>query len=567
MRKRWIIGASDKESPGRLVRSLGISPIIAQLLVNRSIVEPDDADRFLNSSLSDLHDPSLLKGMGRAVSRIRHALSKGEKMLVYGDYDVDGITSVALLVSSLKKLGGNVFEYIPNRLEEGYGLNLEACRFAYTKRVSLLITVDCGISAVREVDYLNSLSIDTVIVDHHEVRGEVLPNSCAIINPLQPGCDYPFKHLAGVGLTFKLVQALLDSSADNMKDELDLVALGTVSDIVPQLGENRVLTKYGLDVIRRTTRTGLRELINVSGLKGKDITSGHVGYILGPRINASGRIGSAKKALQLLLTDDPKEAKDIALLLNQENRNRQKIESGILQEAMQKIETEVNFKDHKAIVLASDNWHPGVIGIVASRLVDRFYRPTAIISFNKNVGRGSARSISDFHLFDAISQCRDYLEGFGGHKAACGFTIQKKDVDGFRTVFNRIASESLLPEHLVPKLRADMDIPLGSLSEGLIRDIDRLAPHGSKNPSPVFISRKVRLKNAPRVIGRNGLKFWVTDGRITCEAVGFGMSDAFLDMLMEGEIDLAYSPSINVYKGLGSIQLTLEDVRSSGSAL
>lgn len=563
MRKRWLVRKSDKDILDLLVKELNISPIIAHLLANRSILQPAEADRFLNCRLSHLHDPFILKGAGKAVSRIRRALSKGEKILVYGDYDVDGITSVALLVSVLTALGGNVLSYIPNRLEEGYGLNLKACQFAYRKKVGLLITVDCGINATREIEYLNSLKIDALVIDHHKVQVGYLPKAHAIINPLQDDCAYPFKHLAGVGLAFKLAQALLESTTEEMKDYLDLVALGTVSDIVPQIGENRILTKHGLDVLTNTKRIGLKELIRVSGLKGKDISSGHIGYILGPRINASGRIGSPKIALRLLLTDRMDEAKELAEALNRENRNRQRIESGILQEAMQKIEREVNFKEDKVIVLSSADWHPGVIGIVASRLVDKFYRPTAVISVNRNIGRGSARSISDFNLFNAISQCKKHLIEFGGHEAACGFSVHKKDIGKFKTLFNRLAKELLLPEHLLPKLQADMDIPLNSLSERLINEIERLAPHGPKNPSPVFISRGIKLKNAPKAIGRRGIKFWVTDGKITCEAVAFGVSDIFLQHLSDGDIDLVYSPSMNVYKGLRSIKLNLEDLRAS----
>lgn len=563
MRKRWVLREADKDISSILAKALGISPIVAQLLANRNIIEPEEADKFLNCRLSNLHDPFGLKGMREAVTRIKAAISKGEKILVYGDYDVDGITSVALLGSVLMSMGGNVEEYIPNRLEEGYGLNLEACRLAHKKRVSLLVTVDCGINAVREVDYLNSYSIDSIITDHHEVQNERLPRSCAIIDPLQPGCAYPFKQLAGVGLAFKVAQSLLDQPAEDMKDLMDLVALGTVADVAPQLGENRILTKHGLDTLTKTKRVGLKELINVSGLKGKDISSEHVGFILGPRINASGRIGSPKKALKLLLTDREDEAKEIAALLNQENKNRQKIEGKILREAMQKVEVEINFKDYKSIVLSGDDWHPGVIGIVASRLVDKFYRPTAIISSSGSVARGSARSISDFNLFEAISKCKEYLLEFGGHKVACGFSIEKRNIEKFKVLFNEVAKEALLPEHLLPKLRADMDIPLNRLSEKLISEIGMLAPHGPKNPSPVFVSKRIKLKNAPKVVGRNGVKFWVTDGKITCEAIAFGVSSAFLEMLMEGEVDLAYSPSVNAYKGLRSIKLNLADVRTS----
>jgi len=567
MRKRWLVKKADRGVLNLLVRELEISPIVAQLLVNRSIVDPGEAHKFLNCELSNLHDPYLFKGMKGAVSRIGRALSKGEKILVYGDYDVDGITSVALLSSVLSGLGGNVLEYIPNRIEEGYGLNLEACRFAHKKRVKLIITVDCGINALREVDYLNSLGIDAIVVDHHEVHVNGLPDACAVINPLQKECGYPFKHLAGVGLAFKLAQALLNQPPQKLKYLLDLVALGTVSDIVPQLGENRILTKHGLKVLNERNRTGLKELIKVSGLSGRDISSGHIGYMLGPRINASGRIGSPKIALRLLVTDRWDEAGELAQILDRENKNRQRIENSILKEALQKIQREINFKEHKTIVLSDSGWHPGVIGIVASRLVDKFYRPTAVISVKHETGRGSARSISDFNLFDALCECKRYLEEFGGHKAACGFSIRKKDIDKFRSLFNEVADKRLLPEHLLPKLEADMDIPLNNLSERLIYDIDRLAPHGPKNPSPVFISRRIKLKNAPRAIGRNGMKFWITDGKITCEAVAFGMSEGFFNVLKDDAFDVAYFPSVNTYKGLRSIKLDLEDLRASGSTL
>jgi len=567
LRKIWLVKKADKARLDRLVKELNISPIIAHLLINRSISDPGEAYNFLDCSLASLHDPFMMKGMRKAVDRIKRAVSKGERILVYGDYDVDGITSVALLVSVLTRLGGNASEYIPNRLEEGYGLNLDACQLAHRKKINLLISVDCGINAKREVDFLNSRGIDVIVVDHHELQADSLPNAHAIINPLQDGCGYPFKHLAGVGLAFKLAQSILGSSIEEAKDLLDLVALGTVADVVPQVGENRVLTRHGLDVITNTKRIGLKELIKVSGLTGKDISSGHVGYILGPRINASGRIGSPKKASRLLLTDNIDEAKELAQVLDCENKNRRAIESKILKEAVEKVKVEVNFKEHKVIVISAENWHPGVIGIVASRLVDKFYRPTAVISAGKSMGRGSARSISDFNLFEAISKCKSYLSEFGGHEAACGFSIDKKDIVKFKESFNKVATETLKPEHLLPKLKADMDIPLNMLSEELICQIARLAPHGPKNPSPVFVSRQIRLKKPPRLIGRKGVKFWVTDGKITCEAIAFGVSDIFLDTLKNEGIDLAYSPTMNAYRGLRSIQLNLEDLKASEDAL
>ena len=562
MRKKWIVKELDLASQKKLVDELDIPPIVAQLLINRSITHPREAHRFLNGSLSSLHNPLLLKGMKRAVARIRRALSRGEKILVYGDYDVDGITSVALVSQVLKNLGGNIIEYIPNRLEEGYGLNLGAARFAYQKKVDLIITLDCGISAMREVDYLNTLGIDTIIVDHHQPDIHHLPRAYSIIDPFQRNCTYPFKHLSGVGLAFKLIQALLDKEADRLKEHLDLVALGTVSDVVPQLGENRIFTKNGLDSLTRTEKPGIRELIKVSGLSGRDITAGHIGYILGPRINASGRIGSPKLALRLLTTEKEEEARELARILDRENRNRQKIQNEVYEEALNIVAKEINFKEHRVIVLSGEGWHSGVIGIVASRLAEKFYRPTIMISMNRNIGRGSARSIKNFHLFNAISSCRKYLDSFGGHENACGLTILRKNVKKFKNRINELASRILLPEDLLPSIEVDMEIPLHKLSNRLIGQINKLAPYGPGNPQPLFISKEIIVKHTPQLIGKRGSKIWVTDGKVTCEAVIFGEGN-LSGISRESIVNLAYTPSINEWRGVRSIQLRLEDIKNT----
>ena len=563
MRKRWIIKDGDPAKYKKLAESLNILPIIAELLVKRGVESPKEAHQFLNGNLSSLHSPTLLKGMDKAVSRIRRALSKGEKVLVYGDYDVDGITSVALLSRVLKKLGGHVIEYIPSRLKEGYGLNLTAAKLAHRKKTNLLITVDCGISSLKEVDYLNSLNIDTIVVDHHRPDGDKLPEAHAIIDPFQKGCSYPFKGLAGVGLVFKLIQSLLDKNPAALREHLDLVALGTVSDVVPMLDENRILVRFGLESLMDTKKLGIKELIHVSSLKGKELTAGHIGYILGPRINASGRIGSPELALKLLTTKDPGEARELAVTLNKENRSRQKIEREVYEMALDKASREVNFKDHRVIVLSGEGWHAGVIGIVASRFVDRFYRPTVMISINDNVGRGSARSIKNFHLFDAISGCKEYLDSFGGHKNACGITIVPKFIDKFRRRINEQAHNTLAPEDLLPSLDVDMEIPLDRLSGKLINQLEKLSPFGQGNPRPVFVSRSLTVKNNPKLIGRKGAKIWVTNGRLTCEALIFGAQDTMNGISRDSVVNLAYSPVINEWGGVRSIQLNLEDIKYS----
>ena len=561
MNKRWVIKDNNRIKAERLVEELKLPPIIAQLLVNRNVTHPKEVTSFLNNNLSDLHSPLLLKGMKTAVARVQTALSKGEKILIYGDYDVDGITSVALLSRVLRKLGGNVIEYIPNRLEEGYGLNLTACQLAYRKKVNLVITVDCGISASKEIDYLNGLGIDTVVTDHHQPDNDNLPMACAVVDPFQKGCSYPFKHLAGVGLVFKLVQALLDKEAKALQNHLDLVALGTVADVVPQLGENRILTKYGLSTLAASEKCGIKELIRVAGLKGKELNSMHIGYILGPRINAAGRIGSPKLPLKLLTTEKPEEAKELARVLNEENKSRQKIQSNVYEEALEKVNREVNFKEHKVIVLAKEGWHPGVIGVVASRLADKFYRPTVMISVKGNTGRGSARSIKGLHLFNIMSKCRNYLDAFGGHAGACGLTIRTKSIDSFRDSINEAASEVLTPEDLQPFLKADMRIPLNKLSAGLITELDRLAPFGPGNPEPLFISENLTIKHGPKRVGKKGFKLWVTDKKITCEALIFSSDDYLSGISKESTVSLAYTPLINTWGGVRSIQLNLEDVK------
>ncbi len=559
MEKIWKTTRPDPDLQDRLSGALNVSKITAQLLINRGLSDPQTAKEFLSCRLISCHHPSLLKDMEKAMSRINEAVSKGERILVYGDYDVDGITGVALLSSALCSLGAVVDTHIPNRLEEGYGLNLPAIRAAHKKRASLIITVDCGITSFKEVEYANSLDVDVIITDHHEIVGEKIPDAYAIINPLQGDCPYPFKHLAGVGLAYKLTESLLEGSGLLAEDFLDLVSLGTVADIVPQVGENRILTRHGLTRLNRTQRTGLRALIKASGLTGKDISSGHIGFVLGPRINAMGRIGSPRVALDLLLTDDELEASRLADVLNTENRNRQKVESRILDEALVRLQEEVDFKRHKVIVLASANWHSGVIGIVASRLVEKFCRPAILISLDGKIGKGSGRSVNNVNLFELLAKCRRALLGFGGHESACGLTIEKERIEDFREIINSVAKEYIKDEDLMPELEIDMDITLSALREKVIYEIESLAPFGPENPRPVLSSHNLIVKDIPRLIGKSGFKLHVTDRKTTCEAVSFGRGG--LDIPKVGqEVDIAFTPSINTWQGLPSIQLELRSI-------
>ena len=560
MKRIWRVKEQNKAAQDALSRSMNISNIAAQLLINRGIDDPEKARSFLTSPLSSTHDPYLLKDMDRAMDRIKHAIRSREKIQVFGDYDVDGVTGTALLTIFLKAIGADVTPYIPHRVDEGYGLNMPAIKKAKEDGVGLIITVDCGISAFDEISYAAKCGIDIVITDHHAIVGGRLPGAAAVINPHREDSEYPFKYLAGVGVAYKLVKALAidtDFDADGL---LDLVCLGTVADIVPLTGENRIFVKHGLKKLSARGRAGLRALADVSGLGEKEITAAHIGFMLAPRINAMGRIGSSLKSLELMLTDDNSEAVTIARMLDEENRNRQQKEAAILEDALAKVEREINFSKHKVIVLASDNWHPGVVGIVASRIVERFYRPTILIALNGDHGKGSGRSIDGFHLFDHLTKASDCIEEFGGHELACGLSIKRDKIDEFRDRINMSAGGILSEDLFSPKMSIDMDIPLSSLSEVLIDELGSFLPFGAKNPRPVFSSTGLNVKSAPRRIAKGGFKMLVSDRETTVEAVSFGRGGLTAPSLGD-KIDVAYVPSINSWQGINSIQLEIRDIR------
>ena len=566
MEKIWKIKPRDLPAQGRLVKSLGISPIVAQLLINREIKTAEQAEDFLNPSLINLHNPFLMKDMERAVDRIKKAIRNKEKIMVYGDYDVDGISASALLNLVLKRAGSEVEHYIPNRLEEGYGLSRKAIGDISKRKIELLITVDCGITASEEIKELNQLGIDTIVTDHHSPPKD-LPEAYAVIDPLQESCEYPDKNLSGVGVAFKLASALIGVDNNLLYEHLDLVCLGTVADVVPLIGENRILVKNGLDQLTHTKKEGLKALIESAYLKGKDITSHYVGYILGPRINAAGRLGSPELSLRLLLTNDCQEAKDLAKVLEQENKNRQKMEGVVLKEALARIEREIDFKENRVIVLEDEGWHQGVIGIVASRLVDKFYRPTIMISMKADMGKGSARSIRGFHLFEVLSECSNLLKTYGGHRYAAGLSLHRNRLLDFKEKINTIARQRILPKDLVPVINIDIDLPLASLSKKLLLELDKLSPFGIGNPRPVFSSPGLSIRSMPQILRREGVKMWITDGKATAEAIGFRMSDSLPSDPLRQKVDLAYTCNLNTYKGITSIQLQLKDMRLAESAL
>ncbi len=558
--KRWLIKDPDPHLQVQLSNALNLHPIIAQLLINRGIKTIPEAETFLRSELAHLHDPFMLKDMEKAIARIHQARENKEKVMVFGDYDVDGVTSSVILNRLLRSLGIEVSHYIPHRLNDGYGLNHDVAELAKEQGVSLLIAVDCGITAHEEVKTLNAAGIDVVIFDHHEPSALGIPEACAVVNPKRKDCSYPFKGLASAGLMAKLSQAL----AGNLSEEImDFVTLGTIADVVPLRGENRIFVKHGLSKITQTRNLGLSALLEVARIKGKAMQPHYVGFIIGPRINATGRMDSAHKSLELLLSETEKEALVLAKFLEEQNGLRQKTQRDVLQEALEIVNREINFKDHKVIVVAKEGWHKGVLGIVASQLAEMYYRPAIVISLEEGRGTASARSIEGFHLYEALTYCAKILEGYGGHRSAAGLTIKEKSIEDFRLLINEFAHTQIKEEELTPTLKIDCQISLSNLSLDLVKIIDSLEPYGEENPIPVFCSRNLTVKSPPLIMGKETLKFWVSDGQASISAVGFGMAKYKGFIAPGAKIDLAYQLTIDDWNKEPTVQLKLKDIRES----
>ena len=551
------ISAQDSSLQKRLSSELGISKILAQILINRGLSCAKDAQSFLDASLKCLLDPYQFPDMHKATTRIKQAVSHKEKIMIFGDYDVDGLTALALLKNTFKKMGLDVEHYLPHRIKEGYGLSRDIARIAREKNIKLLITVDCGTSNHKEVEELQRHNIDVIITDHHEPSGIDLPVATSIINPKVKGCSYKYKHLAGVGVAYKLCQALTGST---LNEDLDLVSLGTIADVVPLTGENRVIVKEGLKQLPQTKRPGLVALMESSRVRKDKFTSTSVSFILGPRINASGRMDTSETSLNLLLSENREEAEKLAKILEEHNRARQKIESKIMEEAEDIINREVNFKEHKVIVIAKENWHRGVLGIVASKLADRFYRPTIVISIDQGLCKGSGRSIKNFHLFSALVECKDFLNSFGGHAHAAGLVIAPEKIEDFRKSINRLAQEKLSLEDLLPSLEIDMELSLSDLNERVVTELEALEPFGEGNPEPLFCSRNLKLKGEALSLGRETLKFWVSDGKVAFQAIGFGLAGLKETLLNSAGFDLIYTPRIDTWQDNSSIILEIRDI-------
>jgi len=535
----------------------------AQALVNRGVDDVEAARRFMDPSLEQLHDPFLLKGLEAAVRRIERAVRDAEPILIFGDYDVDGITSTYLLTSALRSLGGRAEYRIPHRTRDGYGLSVAAVEQAHARGIRLVVTVDCGITAIEAVRRAAELGIDTVITDHHEPAA-TLPDSCAIVNPHQPGCEYPFKQLAGVGVTYKLVEALLRDAPGRAQavDFLDVVAIGTIADVVPLVGENRVLARSGLSRIAHSPRLGLRALIDVAGLGGREITSSHVAFVLAPRINAAGRMGNAEQGMRLLLSRDPDEARACAESLEEDNQRRRQADEIVLDEAARLVQQELHWPDCSSILLWSERWHPGVIGIVASRLVERFQRPTVLVAIQGGRGRGSGRSLPGLDLNALLTRCSDLLEAHGGHAFAAGLTVLPERLPALRARLEQLVAEQVTPDRFQPRLTIDGEACLGDCDLELIECLDRLSPHGLDNPEPVFRARDVTLESVTSVGGGRHLKVRMRDATGVVEGIGFGLVERTRGLRSGGTADVAFVPARNDWRGDTMVQLRIKDVRA-----
>ena len=559
IKPKWIFRKGlERERCFSLSKKWGISPLLIALLHNRGIVE-EDIEKFIHPSSQDLHDPFLMKDMDRAVERIIRGIHKKERILVYGDYDADGITATSLLLKFLRDLKISGYFYIPHRQSEGYGLNRGAIRKASKENINLIITCDCGISSMEEIEYAYTLGMEVIITDHHRTETPVSPK-IPVLNPHQPDCNYPFKGLSGVGVAFKLCQALVQKMGiprDCLNNYLDLVALGTIGDIVPLRGENRILVKLGLERLNSSSLSlGLRALIKLVGLEKKKLSERQVGYILAPRLNACGRLSLAKKGVDLILSTTHQQAFRLAKDLNRENTYRQRIERRMRREADQILSIS---KQDWVIVVAKKGWHPGVVGLVASYIREKYLRPSLVFSLDGKLARGSARSVPSFPIFKALEKCENLLQSFGGHKLAAGMTLPVKNIEPLKKRLNCLAHDMLSPEDFSPSYFIDAKVNLDKLNKEIVEELELLAPYGSENPLPLFLAERVHLSSLEKI--RRGIKMRVASsrGEEEFEAIGFGLNKEKELTSQKGTINIIYTPRINQYRGEEKIQLEIKD--------
>lgn len=563
LKKKWILKEFDKARVVEISKNFNISPLTAIILYNRGIREDGQIKDFLARDQSGMHDPFLMKDMDKAVERILLAKKNNEKITIYGDYDVDGITSIAILYKYLKNMGLEVGFYVPDRMVEGYGVNKDALDKIKADGTAVIITVDTGITAIEEADYAKSIGIDFIITDHHECK-ESIPDVYAAIDPKRKDCEYPFKSLAGVGVVFKLIQAL-DSSEpiENLMDEYaDLMCLGTVADISPLIDENRVIVTEGLKRFKTTKNIGLKALIDVS-TNGKAITTSTIGYTIAPRINASGRLGCASTSVELFLTEDEEEAAKLADSLCHENTLRQQTEQKMFKEALEYIEQHPGIKDDDILVIPHENWHHGIVGIVSSKITEKYYKPSILFAVDGDSAKGSGRSIAGFNLFGALENCSGLLEKFGGHELAAGLTIKAENIEDFRKKINEYAKGRIEDMTLVPTISLDAQIKVPYITIDTVHDINKLQPFGVNNPTPSFSVRNIKIHRISVMSEGKHLRMTLYKDGKYLDTVGFGMGD-YYSMFREGDyIDVAFALDINDYKGFQNVQLILKDMRKT----
>ena len=562
MNKKWQICETDKEKVDELKSKYNISELLATILVNKNITTQKEINEFLNPTRNDFFDPFLMNDMDIAIKRIKKAIENQEKVIIYGDYDVDGITSITVLKSFLKDVGLDVDYYIPNRLEEGYGLNKNAIDEIAKKEYKLMITVDCGISAIEEVDYANSLGIEVIITDHHE-PGDEIPKALAVVDNKRKDNKYPFRELAGVGVAFKVSQALAQSM--NIREEeylkyLDIVCVGTISDIVPLVSENRVITKLGLKLVKQTRNMGLRAIINSSGYS--QINSTTISFGVAPRINACGRMGKAEQALKLLLSKDIYEVNRLTQELNSYNRERQEIEKEIFENVLTKIEQN-NLAKNRTIVVGGENWHHGVIGIVSSKITEKYFKPSILLSFEEDgTGKGSGRSIPGFDLHEALMKCENCLEKFGGHSMAVGLTIKKENLEQFYKEFEKIAEENEI-ENIIPIINVDAKIELDKIDKSVVEDLKQLEPFGEANKTPTFALKNIRIDSIRALSEGKHLKLTLRENNQIINAIGFNIGELAEAYKIGDKIDIAGVLEINTFNGIDNLQINIKDIMKS----
>ncbi|MCF7801665.1 MAG: single-stranded-DNA-specific exonuclease RecJ [Candidatus Marinimicrobia bacterium] len=564
MEKIWLIQNADIEAIQQLSRQLRVSSVVAGLLWRRGLHTLEATQDFFNPSLESLHDPFLMKGMETAVQAILKRIETHTPILIFGDYDVDGTTAASALNLFLQEVGAKVTFYIPDRDLEGYGVSLKGIDYAESIGSDLIITCDCGITAVRQTEYAKSKGIDMIITDHH-IPGETLPEAVAILNPKQPDCEYPFKGLCGAGVAFKLTQALtktLNVSPLLAEQNLDLISIGTAADLVPVVGENRIILSRGLTMIEEGTKPGIRALKETSRISGKShLTSSDIVFGLGPRINAVGRLGEATRAVRLLTTRQYDEAKELAGVMEGENDSRKLIEADIVDEAIRIVNARYNPREKHGLVVYNEGWHHGVIGIVASKLKERYWVPVIVIAINDGIGKGSARSLEGFDMYEAIADTEDLLDNFGGHPMAAGLTIKAENLVEFEKRFLEITEREISAEMMNPRLNIEEVIQLSDINTQLIATLRRLGPFGPGNMRPIFASRGVQVVGFPRIVGVNHLKFKVREGRQSVDAIGFGMGEHYEMLIANKPVDVAYVITENEWQGRRTIQLEVKDLK------